>query len=54
MIRVRAASTLQDEYVDLTYHLEKDAVYKIEYDVEALDTTSASVNNLVFSKITYK
>ena len=54
VIRVRAASTLQDEYVDLTYHLEKDAVYKIEYDVETLDTTSASVNNLVFSKITYK
>ena len=52
-IKVKANSNLQDEYVEYTFHLEKDNIYKLEYDVESLDSTSAAVKNFTFSKITY-
>lgn len=52
-IKVSANSNLQDEYVEYNFYLEKDSVYKLEYDVESLDSTSAFVKDFTFSKITY-
>ena len=42
-----------DMYVDSTYYLEEGSVYKIEYDVAAVGSAPAGIDNFAFSKISY-
>ena len=42
-----------DMYVDSTYYLEEGNVYKIEYDVAAVGSAPAGIDNFAFSKISY-
>lgn len=42
-----------DVYVDSIYFLEKGSIYQIKYDVAAISSTCAVVDDFTFSKISY-
>lgn len=53
VIKLRANSNLQDEYISLTFFLEKDGVYKLEYDVNSIEDDLLTVSNFSISKINF-
>ena len=53
VIRVAADSEIEESYMDYEYYLQEDAVYKVEYDVDELESNYVVVRNFSFSEINY-
>lgn len=53
VIRARANSNKKDEYVEFTYYLEKDKVYKLEYEVDLLQRKKAAFSCFAFYELTF-
>ena len=52
-IRFRANSNMQDEYVNLNVYLEKDAVYKVYYNIDSFGSNQIDISGISFSKVEY-
>lgn len=52
-VRIRANSSLQDEYIEYEMCFEKGKVYKVQYNVEELCVNSVVISNIRFFEVEY-
>lgn len=52
-VRFRANGNIEDEYIDLDVYLEENAVYRMQYSIDAYSTEQIRISGVGFSKVEY-